>query len=123
MKCGRECGRRGWQQIASQSDAAAPSLWHSKSSMQAGKRRWKCETSQRVLPCDCVNAVTGKIKLALPAGKANPSPPVGPALGSKVCSLCAIAHVSAEHPRRGVQGGLWPSMDSSPDGCCSECRV
>jgi len=25
--------------------------------------------------------VTGKIKLQLPAGKANPSPPVGPALG------------------------------------------
>ena len=29
-------------------------------------------------------AVTGMIKLALPAGKANPSPPVGPALGAKV---------------------------------------
>lgn len=29
-------------------------------------------------------AVTGKIKLALAAGKANPAPPVGPALGSKV---------------------------------------
>ena len=25
--------------------------------------------------------ITGKIKLQLPAGKANPSPPVGPALG------------------------------------------
>lgn len=30
------------------------------------------------------NAVTGMIKLALPAGKANPAPPVGPALGAKV---------------------------------------
>lgn len=29
-------------------------------------------------------AVTGMIKLALPAGKANPAPPVGPALGAKV---------------------------------------
>jgi len=28
-------------------------------------------------------AVTGYIKLALPAGKANPAPPVGPALGAK----------------------------------------
>jgi large subunit ribosomal protein L11 len=28
-------------------------------------------------------AVTGLIKLALPAGKANPAPPVGPALGAK----------------------------------------
>ncbi|KAK9805257.1 hypothetical protein WJX72_009264 [[Myrmecia] bisecta] len=27
--------------------------------------------------------VTGLIKLALPAGKANPAPPVGPALGAK----------------------------------------
>ncbi|EFN52828.1 hypothetical protein CHLNCDRAFT_49066 [Chlorella variabilis] len=27
--------------------------------------------------------VTGMIKLALPAGKANPAPPVGPALGAK----------------------------------------
>lgn len=32
----------------------------------------------------CFLAVTGKIKLALTAGKANPAPPVGPALGSKV---------------------------------------
>ena len=31
-------------------------------------------------------AVTGKIKLALTAGKANPAPPIGPALGSKVGS-------------------------------------
>ena len=29
-------------------------------------------------------AVAGLIKLALPAGKANPAPPVGPALGAKV---------------------------------------
>lgn len=47
----------------------------------------------------CVNAaVTGYIKLALNAGKANPSPPVGPALGSKVsdcylpCSRSVPAH-------------------------------
>lgn len=29
------------------------------------------------------HAVSGYIKLALPAGKANPAPPVGPALGAK----------------------------------------
>ena len=28
--------------------------------------------------------MTGMVKLALPAGKANPAPPVGPALGAKV---------------------------------------
>lgn len=32
-------------------------------------------------PIEC--AVTGYVKLALPAGKANPAPPVGPALGAK----------------------------------------
>ena len=30
------------------------------------------------------HTVSGYIKLALPAGKANPAPPVGPALGAKV---------------------------------------
>ena len=35
------------------------------------------------LICLCC-AVVGYIKLALQAGKANPAPPVGPALGSKV---------------------------------------
>jgi hypothetical protein len=29
-------------------------------------------------------AVVGKLKLALEAGKANPAPPVGPALGARV---------------------------------------
>eukprot|EP00798_Chlamydomonas_sp_ICE-L_P029756 gene29756-5173_t len=34
--------------------------------------------------------VTGKIKLALTAGKANPSPPVGPALGAKGVNIMAF---------------------------------
>ncbi|GAB4823687.1 hypothetical protein N2152v2_010733 [Parachlorella kessleri] len=34
--------------------------------------------------------VTGLIKLALPAGKANPAPPVGPALGSKGVNIMAF---------------------------------
>ncbi|GAX78308.1 hypothetical protein CEUSTIGMA_g5750.t1 [Chlamydomonas eustigma] len=34
--------------------------------------------------------VTGKIKLALTAGKANPAPPVGPALGSKGVNIMAF---------------------------------
>ncbi|KAG2492476.1 hypothetical protein HYH03_009141 [Edaphochlamys debaryana] len=34
--------------------------------------------------------VTGKIKLALAAGKANPAPPVGPALGSKGVNIMAF---------------------------------
>ena len=39
-----------------------------------------------------LSAVTGYIKLALNAGKANPSPPVGPALGSKVIALESCLH-------------------------------
>jgi hypothetical protein len=35
---------------------------------------WRC----------AAHTVTGKIKLELVAGKANPAPPVGPALGAKV---------------------------------------
>ena len=35
-------------------------------------------------------AVTGVIKLALEAGKATPSPPVGPALGSKGVNIMAF---------------------------------
>lgn len=41
------------------------------------------------LPSTC--AVVAVIKLSLPAGKANPAPPVGPALGSKgvnIMSFC-----------------------------------
>ena len=31
--------------------------------------------------------VTGTLKLQIPAGQANPSPPVGPALGQAVASI------------------------------------
>lgn len=41
-----------------------------------------------------LGAVTGKIKLALAAGKANPAPPVGPALGSKVGQLPGVPAAS-----------------------------
>ena len=41
-----------------------------------------------------LRAVVGYIKLALQAGKANPAPPVGPALGAKVRARapCTSAH-------------------------------
>lgn len=64
-----------------------------------------------------LNAVTGKIKLALAAGKANPAPPVGPALGSKVRSaLCGanarvdrrrVLALQGSHNPLGRQGLLW----------------
>ena len=34
--------------------------------------------------------ITALIKLALPAGKATPAPPVGPALRSTWCKYCSI---------------------------------
>ena len=34
--------------------------------------------------------VVGKIKLQIPAGKANPSPPIGPALGGTWCKYHGI---------------------------------
>ena len=55
-------------------------------------------------------AVTGLIKLALQAGKANPAPPVGPALGAKVLQpavFCkptwhAVSLASDHHCLQGV---------------------
>ena len=51
-------------------------------------------------------AVTGKIKLELQAGKANPAPPVGPALGAKVSG------VARRRRRRRRRRGA---------ACCSVC--
>ena len=34
--------------------------------------------------------VTGQVKLQIPAGKANPAPPIGPALGQQGLSLIHI---------------------------------
>ncbi len=41
-----------------------------------------------------LTAVVGMIKLALQAGKANPAPPVGPALGSKVSDTGHMRHLT-----------------------------
>jgi large subunit ribosomal protein L11 len=41
--------------------------------------------------------VAGYIKLAIEAGKANPAPPIGPALGAKVRSR---THMKESHSRR-----------------------
>lgn len=53
--------------------------------------------------------VAGYIKLAIEAGKASPAPPIGPALGAKVCSFffrifchrrCGRANVAMRSARR-----------------------
>ncbi|KAL6753329.1 plastid ribosomal protein L11 [Haematococcus lacustris] len=46
--------------------------------------------SRRRLVVSNAAKVTGKIKLALTAGKANPAPPIGPALGSKGVNIMAF---------------------------------
>ena len=38
--------------------------------------------------------ITGYIKLQIPAGKANPSPPVGPALGQQDVNMIEIGRAS-----------------------------
>ena len=61
--------------------------------------------------------ITGYIKLQLPAGKANPSPPVGPALGQhgvNIMGFCKEFNAKTrragrhDHPRRdhGLLGPL-----------------
>ena len=42
--------------------------------------------------------VTGKIKLQIEAGKANPSPPVGPALGQKGVNIMDFVNNSMKEP-------------------------
>jgi large subunit ribosomal protein L11 len=47
--------------------------------------------------------VTGKIKLALNAGKANPSPPVGPALGQHGVNI--MGFVKNTTPKHKIKSG------------------
>lgn len=78
---------------------------------------WQCPPEQA---CDAWPdawcAVTGLIKLALQAGKANPAPPVGPALGAKV-RLYAVqqphAQRAAELPWQHSRGQGGPCTASN----------
>ena len=49
--------------------------------------------------------IVGYIKLQIPAGKANPSPPVGPALGQKglnIMEFCKAFNASTQNMEQGV---------------------
>ena len=54
--------------------------------------------------------VVGEIRLQLPAGAANPAPPVGPALGAKgvnIMAFCKEFNAKTKEIGRGVRhGGL-----------------
>ena len=51
--------------------------------------------------------ITGYIKLQIPAGKATPAPPVGPALGQKGVNIMAFTKEFNE--RRGLDVGVTPA--------------
>ena len=44
--------------------------------------------------------IVGYIKLQIPAGKANPSPPVGPALGQRIAGFDAEGNIDCHLPAR-----------------------
>jgi large subunit ribosomal protein L11 len=41
--------------------------------------------------------VEGKLKLQVPAGQANPSPPVGPALGQRGLNIMDFCYIFKKH--------------------------
>lgn len=50
--------------------------------------------------------ITGYIKLQIPAGKANPSPPVGPALGQRgvnIMGFCKEFNAATQHLEQGLK--------------------
>ena len=61
------------------------------SSTVARLHRWGCrEDHDRQEGAIMAKKVTGTIKLQIPAGAANPAPPVGPALGSQGVNIMAF---------------------------------
>src|ERR1700689_4677947 len=53
-------------------------------------RRWEHSHVARQGPGIMAKKIVGYIKLQIPAGKANPSPPVGPALGQRGLNIMAF---------------------------------
>ena len=44
--------------------------------------------------------IAGQIKLQIKGGAANPSPPVGPALGSKGINIMSLQAIQCPYPRQ-----------------------
>ena len=46
--------------------------------------------------------IEGYLKLQIPAGKANPSPPVGPALGQRGLNIMAVSYTHLTLPTKRI---------------------
>ena len=65
--------------------------------------------------------VTGYIKLQIPAGKATPAPPVGPALGSHGVNI--VQFTKEFNARTANQGDMIIPTGTSEEGLQSEERI
>lgn len=120
--CQQQCERRAgkhevhlahWLAVACAAAAAMGQLWH-----RPGNTR--CAMCRRHrLPLCIYAAVKGYIKLALDAGKANPAPPVGPALGAKVTLQQAVAQPAAMHDRAAGRADLWANHTGDQLRCAA----
>jgi large subunit ribosomal protein L11 len=54
--------------------------------------------------------ITGYIKLQVPAGKANPSPPIGPALGQAGLNIMEFCKAFNAHTQKGEPGVPIPTV-------------
>ena len=67
--------------------------------------------------------IVGYIKLQIPAGKANPSPPVGPALGQRGLNIMSFSFITKTPPNTyflkkaaGIQKGTTTPGKGAPSG-------
>jgi hypothetical protein len=66
--------------------------------------------------------VAGYIKLAIEAGKANPAPPIGPALGAKVRSPTEPRPTGTRRAFRDLRGEEWRPRPEARSDRASPCR-
>ena len=60
------------------------------SAVPVGEMSQRLAINHNMEVCSMAQKVTGFIKLQIPAGKATPAPPVGPALGSARCKYYGV---------------------------------